>query len=283
MRVTTMRRAIASILCSICLTCSAAETGTTVTHIFERGATMSSIAKKYGVTTQQIIDLNPDAATFIYIGMEIAIPQDPETVTPSAETQPSATPISNTAVRPEPSGSASATYDSETYTAPTAIYQARQYTGDKATPDDHNVFSMSGMVTWSYSLSGEGGDFKTRSAYGIMGEGCSEISPNFGFGLSFGFNANYGLVPEGYGNLSGYFGPTIAVAFGDSRKAGIYLPVCVGIANGINGDDSTYWSCVVLPHFAFSLSRVRINLGCAVNTDFSNTSTALTVGLGYEF
>ena len=44
-------------------------------HIVERGETLSIIAKKYGVTEQQILDINPNAAQFIYVGMELNIPQ----------------------------------------------------------------------------------------------------------------------------------------------------------------------------------------------------------------
>lgn len=43
-------------------------------HIVERGETLQSISQKYGVTEQQIIDQNPDAAQFIYVGMELNIP-----------------------------------------------------------------------------------------------------------------------------------------------------------------------------------------------------------------
>lgn len=46
----------------------------TVTHIVERGETLGSIAQKYNVTTEAIVELNPEAAQFVYIGMELLIP-----------------------------------------------------------------------------------------------------------------------------------------------------------------------------------------------------------------
>lgn len=46
----------------------------TVTHVIDRGETIETIAEKYGVTPQSIIDLNPAAAQFVYVGMELTIP-----------------------------------------------------------------------------------------------------------------------------------------------------------------------------------------------------------------
>ncbi len=48
---------------------------TTATHIVDKGETLASIAKKYGVSEAEIISLNPEAAQFIYVGQELAIPQ----------------------------------------------------------------------------------------------------------------------------------------------------------------------------------------------------------------
>lgn len=44
-------------------------------HIVERGETVESIAEKYGVTKASIIEINPDAAQFVYVGMELKIPE----------------------------------------------------------------------------------------------------------------------------------------------------------------------------------------------------------------
>lgn len=46
----------------------------TVKHTVERGETLASIAKRYGTTNDKIIELNPDASQFIYVGMELTIP-----------------------------------------------------------------------------------------------------------------------------------------------------------------------------------------------------------------
>ena len=46
-------------------------------HVIERGETLESIATRYGVTTEEIIKLNPDAAQFVYVGMELTLPEKP--------------------------------------------------------------------------------------------------------------------------------------------------------------------------------------------------------------
>ncbi len=47
---------------------------TTVKHTVDRGETLSSIAKRYNTTEVKIIELNPDARQFVYVGMELTIP-----------------------------------------------------------------------------------------------------------------------------------------------------------------------------------------------------------------
>lgn len=46
----------------------------TIKHTVDRGETLQSIAKRYATTEAKIIELNPDAAQFVYVGMELTIP-----------------------------------------------------------------------------------------------------------------------------------------------------------------------------------------------------------------
>lgn len=284
MRIPSPRTLFTAAICALSISCADAA----VKHILERGESLESIASKYGVTTEQIIELNPEAASFTYIGMELTIPE-------TGNAAPTTTPAQATESGSEPAPKWEYTHSAPGTTDPTpdAGYSTKSathrtsgtaYPEDRTATDTHNVFSMAALVTWQYNLSGEGGDFKTRSMYGIMAEGCTEVATNIGVGLSFGFRANYGLMPKDMGVLNGFLGPTLAIAFGESKTAGIYLPVCVGMTTDPRPKhDGTQWSCVILPHFAFSLSRVRINAGCGIDTDFSNTSVGLSIGLGYEF
>lgn len=47
----------------------------TVKHTVQRGETLATIAQKYGTTEEKIKELNPEAAQFIYVGMELNIPE----------------------------------------------------------------------------------------------------------------------------------------------------------------------------------------------------------------
>lgn len=44
-------------------------------HIVERGETLESIAEKYGVSKDDLVKLNPDAGQFVYVGMELIVPE----------------------------------------------------------------------------------------------------------------------------------------------------------------------------------------------------------------
>lgn len=44
-------------------------------HVVERGETLASIAGKYKTTKGAIVKLNPEAAQFVYVGMELQIPE----------------------------------------------------------------------------------------------------------------------------------------------------------------------------------------------------------------
>ena len=46
----------------------------TVKHTVDRGETLQSIAKRYAATEAKIIELNPDATQFVYVGMELTVP-----------------------------------------------------------------------------------------------------------------------------------------------------------------------------------------------------------------
>lgn len=47
-----------------------------IKHIVKRGDTISSISKSYGISESKIIELNPNARQFIYVGMELRLPME---------------------------------------------------------------------------------------------------------------------------------------------------------------------------------------------------------------
>lgn len=71
----TFRKRILSTICMVAFSVSFAMAQTnTVKHTVDRGETLQSIATRYNTTEAKIIELNPDAAQFLYVGMELTIP-----------------------------------------------------------------------------------------------------------------------------------------------------------------------------------------------------------------
>lgn len=84
----------AVMLFSVAVTCYAQEI---VTHIVQRGETIESIAGKYGTTADTILRLNPDAADFVYVGMELKIEKG--TVCKVLESEPAAEKKTDAAIK----------------------------------------------------------------------------------------------------------------------------------------------------------------------------------------
>lgn len=71
----TFRKRFLSAMCMAAFGISFAIAQTnTIKHTVDRGETLQSIAKRYATTEAKIIELNPDAAQFVYVGMELVIP-----------------------------------------------------------------------------------------------------------------------------------------------------------------------------------------------------------------
>lgn len=66
---------ISMVVFGVCLAMAQPDT---IRHTVERGETLSSIAKLYSTTEAKIIELNPDAAQFIYVGMVLIVPDNRE-------------------------------------------------------------------------------------------------------------------------------------------------------------------------------------------------------------
>lgn len=70
-----MRKLFTSLLISLLLLiCNVLSAQETVKHVVQKGETISSIASNYGVTVAEITTLNPKAAKFVFVGMELLIP-----------------------------------------------------------------------------------------------------------------------------------------------------------------------------------------------------------------
>lgn len=63
------------VICCVMIICSLATMGQgTITHTVVRGEDLDFIAEKYGITKEQILEANPNAAELFYTGMTLKIP-----------------------------------------------------------------------------------------------------------------------------------------------------------------------------------------------------------------
>jgi hypothetical protein len=70
-----LKKRLLAIFCMVAISvCLAVAQTNTIKHVVDRGETLASIAQRYSTTEAKIIELNPDAAQFVYVGMELIIP-----------------------------------------------------------------------------------------------------------------------------------------------------------------------------------------------------------------
>lgn len=240
-------------------------------HIVERGETLESIAAKYGVTTRQIIELNPDAGTFTYVGMELIIPEGTQT---SQNSPANADAPANTQSVPGTTSTTAYT-SSQSYATSQTANSHPAVTGAE---EEHTVFNMTASLNWAYCVTGSGGDFKSRSCYGVTIEGASKITDSLGAGLFFSGYANYGLMDSSSAGVQFALGPTGVLSLNSSHTVGFHLPLCVGVGYV----EKTNWSFITSPHFSALFNRTSVSLGCLVNVA-SATSASIYIGIGYQF
>lgn len=66
-------------------------TAQTTSHEVQRGETLDIIAQKYGITTEALLQANPDAADMFFTGMKLRIPAAASTTTSTTTTTTSTT------------------------------------------------------------------------------------------------------------------------------------------------------------------------------------------------
>lgn len=147
---------------------------TTVKHIVDRGETITSIAKRYGTTEAKIIELNPNASQFIYVGMELTIPVIASNISNTDDAIPQTTNQTNG-------------FQSQDFTT-----QSISIADNSITPNDFSCFYLSWNADYKYF---------DKGSYGF---GVLSLNEN-GWGGTFSFHGNWGIVKPG--SLSFYFGP----------------------------------------------------------------------------
>ena len=181
-------------------------------HTVAQGETLASIAAAYNVTPEKIIEANPSAAQFIYVGMDLVIP---ERVTPPKRVEsPSQSKVKNDTV---PNGNS------------------------VISPDGSTVDYIPSRLADSVAA--------TTPSPGGSDEGSTSVSPwgaqmhigvafiKDGSALRMGLGATYDIVPQLYvGAMLEYIGNNINKYMGygdgggtyDQSTHGLGLPVTCG-------------------------------------------------------
>ncbi|MCM1504610.1 MAG: LysM peptidoglycan-binding domain-containing protein [Muribaculum sp.] len=203
---------------------------TTVKHIVARGETLEDIAKTYNITKEDIISANPSAGQFVYVGMELIIPQKVQ------QTFGGTNLPNNSNNDPRMDG-----YNNGSVPGSNS--------GSKPSENSANRESDGGFSYWGlgYMADFEAAD---KGAYGIY---FRAIAP-YHFGMDFGAYANYGIVDKDYAGLQFLIGPAIGSRF-DGFRASVALDAIIAAMDDPEKSDiQVNWGLGLFPQLAFELS-----------------------------
>lgn len=237
-------------------------------HVIERGETLESIAARYGVTTEEIIKLNPDAAQFVYVGMELNLPEKPAqaAVNDSVAQARPATPQTPATEYVDENGNkryvATAAEASTLGNASGGNAQTEATSGDLG----ENVFSSIGI---SYFASFDAADM------GYYMFGFTTLAPS-GWGADFHIGFNYGLVDKDYAGCAFLVGPAYGYAFDRVMLAASLDFLGTYLGQGKGEDLKFNWGFALMPKAIFRLGKVRPWVG--VNAMWAKGADKLSVG-----
>lgn len=190
------------------MTAALGATAQNTTHVMQKGETVESIARKYGISTDELLRLNPDAKTFVYVGMKFAIPSKQATTT---------TPDAPAATVETPS------------TAPTQYTAPAQYTAsDYSAPSDNSSSLRDKLISF-------GSDYEN-----LKGTGCitmelafnhvrAKIIEDANFGFQFGWGYRYYVHDNIFAEM--LFGYKMHAYFDSDKTDHMFtLPIHIGVS-----------------------------------------------------
>ena len=246
MRMTTLNRRLAATAVAVILCAATLYAQTVRKHIVERGETLETIATRYGVTTEDIVKLNPDAAQFVYVGMELTLPEKPA----QAARQDSVT--------------------TETPVAEPSTFRYSPYENVKTATDDGkltpNDFAMAGV---SYFAPFEQADM----GYYMLGY---TILSSSGWGADFNIGANYGLVDSDFAGIAFLLGPAYGYAYKNFLFGASFDFVGTYLGQGPDEDLKFNWGFSLMPKAVVKLGKVQPWVG--INATWTKGSDKLVIG-----
>lgn len=260
----------------------------TVKHVVDRGETLESIAKTYNTTVDEIVKLNPNAAQFIYVGMELTVPKiEKNTIKPDV--------ITNSTDNPNNS-----TYYYESFTRPEQKEENNKYfyQNSNGSFESNRVYKMleAGFCCMDVD------DFKQSSGYGLsftilpwkiadrlyVGAQCSPFYCNYGLAKDkSGKNLFGGKITLGPA-LGYYFTPTILMTsslnaictytFGDIETTNEF-----GDTETKKDQFLTSWSASLVPSVYLGNQKGGLFLGPELNFSFYKSKVNVAFGFHVGF
>ena len=220
---------------------------TTVKHVVDRGETLASIAKMYGTTEDKIIELNPDAAQFVYVGMELVVPKKENMYMHNNAVNNTAEVISHSYISQQNNDNTVAKNEEKGYTL--------------------NDFSYYGISYFSsFDAAGSG--------YYMLG-GCAFYDSGWGFDINIG--ANYGLVDSDYAGVMFLIGPAYGHAF-DNLLISASFDFMGQYVNEFT------WGFALLPKIGIKLGKVTpwVGINAIWYEDAKEIDLGFQVGIGFN-
>lgn len=262
----TLKRLSAAIFMAVFVMCLAVAQTATIKHTVDRGETLASIAKRYSTTEAKIIELNPDAAQFVYVGMELTIPV--------VKAQEQAQTQTSTA----PSYSSSSTYYSD---------QTNDETKLSSPLGEDGSFSRYGLSYFAPFEAAEHG-------YYMFGGEYLNLSNGSGWGFDFKCGWNMGLEPkDADSSVLFLVGPSYGCLYNETLVLSSSLDF-VGLCtfgseqkpDGTTKDKTFFgWGISLMPKLTFNLSgsvSTFVGINATWLEDADDISVGFQVGIGFK-
>lgn len=252
-----IRTLVLTILFSMAALLAAAQT---TTHVVQRGETIESIAEKYGITTAALLEANPNAADFFFVGMKLQIP---------AAEAATATQTTTTS-----------TVNAQQSTPPT--FSSSENTNGTSFKNNRDCFVTVGLAYYAGSFK----DAKTSGHYGVALDVFNICESLFGASLTIS-SFNYGLVDKKDAtNDMILFGPNISYEI--AKNVILALPIqCMCAVSFPSGTTKTHtdWGWVGSPRVYFRFGKCYPNAGLFVNGGFKGEKIecGFMAGLSFSF
>lgn len=238
-------------------------------HVIERGETIESIAKAYGLKPSDIIEANPTVKDMFFIGMVITIPEKSSEIEEESVTEEVESPGQEDVVTPyvpeSPEQRVEGTSQNQDSKVSNIFATKYNYNAETESGSLPRAFGFADLM-WRVNLSGSGGSFGDRSAYGLQIGGYFKTYQRLYLGFEALFTMNFGLSDYKFYAPELYLGPAFAL----NEKGNLFVSVPLGCAfnlvdkyNEDGAKDGTKLNVpfIVRPTLHYTTGKVNLNLG----------------------